>query len=243
MEMKNKAIFVTGTDTGVGKTIVAAVIARLLKNKGLSVGVMKPVTSGCIVVEGRLVSEDAELLAWAGSVDRGDPDITPYLLREALAPSVAAAREKVRIEFATIRAAFDRLAARHDFIIVEGAGGLMVPLAGGLLTADLINHLGLPIIVVTRPNLGTINHTLLTTFSARQLGIEVAGVIINDYPATPDSAEEYAPHLLGSLSGAPLLGVFPHIGGNDRHVIVETIVSLLEADPATGILLREIGIG
>ena len=113
---------------------------------------------------------------------------------------------------------------------------------GGLLTADLINHLNLPIIVVARPNLGTINHTLLTTFSAKQLGIVVTGVIINDYPASPDSAEEYAPHLLGSLSGAPLLGVFPHIGVNDQHIMVETIVSLLEADPATAILLREIGI-
>ena len=243
MELKKKAIFVTGTDTGVGKTIVAAVIARLLRNRGISVGVMKPVTSGCVEVEERLVSEDAELLSWASSVDRSDPDIAPYLLREALAPSVAAERDKVRIEFATIGAAFDRLAARHDFIIVEGAGGLMVPLAGGLLTADLINHLDLPIIVVARPDLGTINHTLLTTFSAKQLGIGVAGVIINNYPATPDSAAEYAPHLLGSLSGAPLLGVFPHVDGNDQHFMVETIVSLLEADPATAILLREIGVG
>ena len=241
--MRKKGIFVTGTDTGVGKTIVSAVIARLLKNGGVSVGVMKPVTSGCIEVAGALVSEDAELLKWASGADKGDPDITPYLLREPLAPSVAASLDKVSIEFPAIKAAFDRLAAKHDFIIVEGAGGLMVPLAGGLLTADLINHLGLPVIVVARPNLGTINHTLLTTFSARQMGIDVAGVIVNNYPAAPDRAEEYAPHMLGSLSGAPLLGVFPHVGVDDPHVMVETIVASLEADPATGILLREIGIG
>lgn len=243
MDMNNKAIFITGTDTGVGKTIVSAVIARLLKNKGISVGVMKPVTSGCIDVAGALVSEDAELLKWASDADGEDADITPYLLREPLAPSVAASLDKVRIEFPTIKAAFDRLVAKHDFVIVEGAGGLMVPLAGGLLIADLVNHLGIPIIVVARPNLGTINHTILTTFSAKQMGIEVAGIVINNYPNSPDKAEEYAPHMLGSLSGAPLLGVFPHMGGNDLHVMVENIVSLLETDPATGIMLREIGIG
>lgn len=243
MDIKNKAIFITGTDTGVGKTVVSAVIARLLKNKGISVGVMKPVTSGCIEVGGTLVSEDAELLKWASDADGEDADITPYLLREPLAPSVAASLDKIRIEFPTIKAAFDRLVAKHDFVIVEGAGGLMVPLAGGLLIADLVNHLGIPLIVVARPNLGTINHTILTTFCAKQMGIEVAGIIINNYPNAPDKAEAYAPHMLGSLSGAPLLGVFPHVGGNDPHVMVGNIVSLLETDPATGIMLREIGIG
>ena len=242
MKMKNKAIFITGTDTGVGKTIVSAVLARLLSKRGISVGVMKPVTSGCIEVEGKLVSEDAELLKWASNAQFEDPDITPYLLREPLAPSVAASLDKVRIEFSLIASAFDRLAARYDFVIVEGAGGLMVPLAGGLLIADLINRLKLPVLVVARPNLGTVNHTLLTTFSARQMGIEVTGIVVNNYPPTPDKAEAYVPHMLGSLSGAPLLGVFPHSNGKNQHELVDEIVTTLEADPATSIMLRELGI-
>jgi dethiobiotin synthetase len=237
----NKGIFITGTDTGVGKTMVSAVIGRLLSNRGLSVGVMKPVTSGCIQVGNKLISEDAELLKWAVHTHEENPDVTPYLLKEPLAPSVAAERDKVRIDFSTIKAAYDRLAARHDFIIVEGAGGLMVPLAGGLLIADLISHLGLPVIVVARPNLGTVNHTLLTTFAARQMGIQVRGVIVNNYPASPDTAEEYAPHMLGSLSGAPLLGVLPKSERLDQHALVQEVVATLEGDPATAVMLREIG--
>lgn len=237
-----KGIFITGTDTGVGKTIASAVLARILSNKGLSVGVMKPVTSGCVEVGSTLISEDAELLQWAVHAREADPDITPYLLREPLAPSVAAELDKVRIDFSVIKAAYERLATKHDFVIVEGAGGLMVPLAGGLLTADLITHLNLPVIVIARPNLGTVNHTLLTTFTARQMGITVRGIIVNNYPAFPDKAEKYAPHMLGSLAGAPLLGVFPHSARLDQQILVEEIVSTLEQDPATALMLREIGV-
>lgn len=238
----SKGIFITGTDTGVGKTVVSAVIARLLNRRGISVGVMKPVTSGCIQTERGLVSEDAALLQWAAQLPDNDPDMTPYLLKEPLAPSVAAELDQVRIDFATIKAAYERLSHKYRFVIVEGAGGLMVPLAGGLLMADLINYLGLPLAVVARPNLGTVNHTLLTTFSAGQMGIDVKGIIVNNYPATPGKAEEYAPHMLGSLSGAPLLGVFPHMDAQDRQTMVAELVSVLERDPATDIMLRELGV-
>ncbi|MCM2359367.1 MAG: dethiobiotin synthase [Geobacteraceae bacterium] len=234
-------IFITGTDTGVGKTIAAAAIARLLKERGVNVGVMKPVTSGCIEVDGRLVSEDAELLLWGAGCDRTE-DVAPYLLRAAIAPSVAASMEGMRIDFGRLREAFDRLAARHDFMIVEGAGGLMVPLAGGLLVADLAARLGLPLVVVARPALGTVNHTVLTCFAAKQLGLPVQGVIINNYPESPDRAEESAPHLIDSLAGAPLLGVFPHVPGDDLREVVARLATRLAAEPATRIMLREIGI-
>lgn len=238
-----KGIFVTGTDTGVGKTVVAATIARLLRESGIDVGVMKPVTSGCIAAGGRLVSEDAELLKWAAGCDPADQDVTPYLLREPLAPSMAASREGVRIDFTTIKEAYDRLSSRHSFMIVEGAGGLMVPLSGGMLIADLVNHLKLPIIVITRPNLGTINHTHLTTFAAGQLGIQVKGIIINNYPDRPDAAEEYAPHLLASLCGAPILGIFSRLAGDNCRDIVERLATKLSNEPTAKIMLREIGIG
>lgn len=239
--MNKQGIFITGTDTGVGKTIVTATIARLLKKRGINVGVMKPVTSGCIERDRQLVSEDAELLAWAAGTPL-DHDCAPYCLRTPIAPSVAAAREGVKIDFAQIKEAYGSLTQRHDFVLVEGAGGLMVPLNGGLLIADLVGALGLPLLVVARPNLGTINHAVLTCYSAKQLGIRVKGIIVNDYPDQPDMAEEYAPHLIDSLSGAPLLGLFPRMADIDPKDMVERIVERLEREPTTRILLREIGV-
>ena len=236
--MSAKSIFITGTDTGVGKTIASATIAMLLRRMGHSVGVMKPVTSGCVEHDGRLISEDAELLAFAAGVSV-TPDCTPYLLRAPLAPSVSASQDGVRISFDVIKEAYQRLAEQYDFVIVEGAGGLMVPLAGGLLVADLALYLGLPVAVVARPNLGTINHTLLTTFTARTLGLTVKGVIVNRFPDSPDQAESYAPHMIDSLSGAQLLGLFPDIQGDDEREVVTRLADRLLQMPATGIMLRE----
>lgn len=233
-----KGIFITGTDTSVGKSVASAAIAMLLKRSGHSVGVMKPVTSGCIERDGQLISQDAELLCFAAGV-AVTPDCAPYLLKAPLAPSVAASLEGVRIDFQVIQDAYRRIANSCEYVIVEGAGGLMVPLAGGLLMSDLASHLGLPIAVVARPGLGTINHTLLTTFSGRNLGLEVKGVIVNRYPDLPDQAEAYAPHLIASLSGTQLLGVFPEVAGEDDRRTVEGVVALLEQDPATAIMLRE----
>jgi len=237
-----KGIFITGTDTGVGKTIAAAALARLLHNRGVNVGVMKPVTSGCSEENGSLVSQDAELLAWGAGLEAVDDDNAPYLLREPIAPSEAAGREGVVIEFQRIGEAFKRLASRHDFIIVEGAGGLMAPLAGNLLIADLINYLSLPILVVASPALGAINHTLLTCFAARQLDISLCGVVINDYPEFPDCAEESAPHLISALAGTPLLGIFPHISGKNQREVVLGLASRIGRESGTDKLLREIAV-
>jgi len=239
--MPEKGIFITGTDTGVGKTIAAAALARILLLRGINVGIMKPVTSGCSSRDGRLVSDDAELLAWAAGASAVSPDNAPYLFADPIAPSEAASHEGVRIEFSRIRDAYERLARQHDFVIVEGAGGLMVPLAGGLLIADLINDLHLPTLVVTRPDLGTINHTLLTTYAAKQMGIAVAGIVINNYPAQPDQVESYAPHLLGSLASAPILGVFPKIDADEPKRLVELLVEKLIPHLLTPFLLKELG--
>lgn len=240
--MTKNSVFITGTDTGVGKSIVAAVLARLLRLRGVDVVVMKPVTSGCIERNGTLISEDAELLVWSAGLPCVEHDNAPYLLKAPIAPSEAATLDGIKIDFHTIRDSYVRLTERHDFVIVEGAGGLMVPLAGGLLVADLINTLQLTSLVVTRPNLGTINHTLLTTYAARQMGIRVAGIIINNYPSEPDQAESYAPHLLGSLASAPILGIFPSITETDQHSLVERLSEEISTHPLTPFLLKELGI-
>lgn len=239
--MAPRGIFVTGTDTGVGKTIVAATLARLLRMNGASVGVMKPVTSGCREVSGELVSDDALLLSQAAGIGISD-DVAPYRLREALAPAVAARIDGVQVDFSFIKASFDRLASSCDFVIVEGAGGLMVPLSGGLLVADLARELGLPLLVVARPGLGTINHTVLTCFAARQMGLQVAGVIVNGMPENPGPAEQGAPHQIGSLCGASVLGVWPHRNEIDQMEIVDELSSWLDGQAETSIILRELGV-
>jgi dethiobiotin synthetase len=239
--MAPQGIFVTGTDTGVGKTIVAATLARLLRMNGVSVGVMKPVTSGCRQVEGQLVSDDARLLCQAAGLEFCD-DVAPYRLREALAPSEAARIDGIRIDFSHIKSAFERLAAAYQYVIVEGAGGLMVPLAGGLLVADLARELELPLLVVARPGLGTINHTVLTCFAARQLGLPVAGVIINGMPGSPGPAEQGAPHQIGSLCGTAVLGVWPQRDDADEMALVDELAAWLDGQAETGIVLRELGV-
>jgi dethiobiotin synthetase len=237
-----RGIFITGTDTGVGKTVVAATLARLLVLRGVKVGVMKPVTSGCSEQDGRLVSDDALLLCRAAAVTCSG-DIAPYLLREPVAPAEAAKLDGVRIDFSAITSAYDRLSACHEYMIVEGAGGLMVPLAGGLLVADLVKLLDLSLLVVARPDLGTINHTVLTCFAAQQLGLTVAGVIINGYSDNPGLAERSAAHQIGSLCGAPVLGCWPQYERDDELETVDSLADWLGGQPETDIVLRELGWG
>lgn len=235
----SNGLFVTGTDTGVGKTIATAVLARALRLRGVNVGVMKPVTSGCSERNGELVSDDAELLAWAAGIECSD-DVAPYRLREPISPVEAAQLDGVKISFSRINEAYQRLSASHDYVLVEGAGGLMVPINGGLLMADLIKQLDLPLLVVARPNLGTINHTVLTCFAASQMEIDVKGVIVNRFPAQPGLAEKGASHQIGSLCGAPILGIWDDLPGTAEEV-VEQLAARFNADPKSDIILRVLG--
>lgn len=235
----SQGLFVTATDTGVGKTIVTAALARALRLRGVNVGVMKPVTSGCSERGGELISDDAELLAWAAGVECDD-DVAPYRLRAPIAPVDAAKLDGIRIDFGRIAESYRRLAARHDFMLVEGAGGLMVPLNGGFLIADLAGQLQLPLLVVARPGLGTINHTVMTCFCATQMGHEVKGVIINRYPANPGMAEKGASHQIGSLCGAPVLGVWDECLGTEQQ-LVEQLAARFNSDPKSDVVLRLLG--
>ena len=237
----SSGIFVTGTDTGVGKTIVAATLARLLRMNGINVGVMKPVTSGCRLESDQLVSDDALLLCQAAGITYSE-DVAPYRSREALAPAEAAKVDGILIDFTLIKAAYERLAASYQYVIVEGAGGLMVPLSGGLLVADLARELGLSLLVVARPGLGTINHTVLTCFAAQQMGLNVAGVIISGMPINPGRAEQSAPHQIGSLCGAPVLGIWPQSNEVDEIEMVDELAAWLDGQPETAIVLRELGL-
>ena len=239
-DISNKAIFITGTDTGVGKTYFAAALARLLTRQGLRVGVMKPVESGVDDVE--VLGDDANLLSWAAINDQPAELVSPYRLHAPVAPSVAASHEGVKIVPSVIKDAFDKLCDIHDYVIVEGAGGLMTPIAGGFLVADLIQLLQLQALFVCRPNLGTINHTMLSLFSAQQLGIATAGYIINGMPENPDMAEDKAPHALASLATAELLGVTPHIQIEDKHLAIDKLADAITDLPTYKKLLTLIGL-
>jgi len=170
-----KSVVVIGTDTGVGKTVVASGLAWALRNRGLDVGVMKPVQSGHAFGS----SSDAVLLRNASQSNDAMAEIRPYYFDAPLAPAVAADRCGVRIVLSRLTRAFRRLARRHEFVVVEGIGGLMVPLTTTKTTLDWIESLGLPLVLVAANRLGAINHTLLTVSAAQARGLKIHTIILN----------------------------------------------------------------
>jgi dethiobiotin synthetase len=205
-----RGLFITGTDTGVGKTIVTAALAMILREAGADVGVMKPVATGCVRRREGLVSEDAELLAKAADVPEPLAEISPIRLAEPLAPTVAAARARLTLDLAPMWAAWRRLRSAHDIMLVEGIGGLLCPVTPKESVADLAKVFGLPLLVVARPVLGTINHTALTVEAARARGLRVAGIVINRYHHdSADLAETTNPDEVQRLTGVDVLGLVP----------------------------------
>jgi dethiobiotin synthetase len=239
VEKPGPAIFITGTDTGVGKTIVTAALARHFRAKGLNVGVMKPIETG--VEDPMMIGPDAALLRWAAQVEDDNDRLSPYRFKLAASPHQAATEAKVDIDLKTIIDAFNTLRQGKDVMLVEGAGGLMVPIRGGYLMADLAGQLDLPLLVVTRPGLGTINHTLLTTFSARAMDLPISGLIINRMPQSPDRVESEAPHLLSALASADLLGVLPEVDGSDEEKVLR-LAEEIDQLPAYQWLLSGLGL-
>ena len=205
-----KGYFITGTDTGVGKTLVAGGLAALYKNQGLNVGVMKPVATGCKRVNNRLISDDAVFLKLSAEVEDEYEFINPISLEQPLAPSVAARLSNTKIDTDKINTAFDTLCERHEYMIVEGIGGLLVPIDEYYFIVDLANEIELPLIIVCRPTLGTINHTLLTVSYAREHGLEVKGVIVNESTENCDAVVKKTNiDEIKRLTGLPILGTIP----------------------------------
>ena len=205
------AIFITGTDTGVGKTLIACGFAALFREYGLSVGVMKPAETGCVEKDGELIPEDAMRLKEAAGSAEPLENICPYRLVDALAPSVAAERVGVRIDIARIQRIYDEIASRNDVMIVEGAGGLLVPLLPHYTYADLAKLLKIPVIVVAANRLGAINHLTLTLESAAAHGLRIAGYVWNHLERQPSLTAETNPDALRFLTSIPCLGEIPYI--------------------------------
>ena len=172
-------LFVTGTDTDVGKTQIAAALARLLMERNLVVRPRKPVESGCRREGGRLLPEDAKTLQAAAHSDEPLERICPYPLEPALSPECAAALAGMRLSLDDVQAACLQGNAKTDFLLVEGAGGFYSPLASGVLNADLAAALSMPVLLVTADRLGCIGHTLLAVEAIKHRGLTLAGVVLN----------------------------------------------------------------
>jgi len=181
--------FVTGTDTGVGKTLIAGAIARSLRHRKRTVEVFKPVATGCRSVRGQLVSQDAEFLAACAGSPRLLSEVCPVRYRTAVAPNVAGERERRPVDLEAIFAEYRRLAT-SPLVIVEGVGGLLCPISDDFWVIHLAKMMALPLVIVARAGLGTINHTLLTIHAARSAGLKVAGVVLNRYRIEPQAGKD-----------------------------------------------------
>jgi dethiobiotin synthetase len=208
------SLFVTGTDTEIGKTLVSAALLRGFAREGLRAAAMKPIAAGAVLVDGVLHNEDADQLDAASSVLL-PPDIrTPFMLKEPAAPHIAAAHENVTLHMARIVDAHKVALEMADVVVVEGVGGFRVPLTDTLDTADLAEALNLPVVLVVGMRLGCISHALLTAEAIAARGLPIAGWVANRVDPAMLFADENIEALRERLArqyGAPLLGTVPHL--------------------------------
>ena len=211
MSRQAKGIFIIGTDTEVGKTLIAAGLVVALQDRGIDVGVMKPLESGALCFESAPIPRDAFYLKEISGVQDALDLINPYCFQAPLAPGVAAEQEGIEVNLQRIKKTYEELKGRHQFMVVEGAGGLLVPIAKGTLLPELIKVLNLPLLLVARSSLGTINHALLSLSYCQQEGLDVVGIVINKSTPDADPAEESNPRHITHFGKAPVWGSFPYL--------------------------------
>ena len=208
-----KGVFVTGTGTGVGKTVVCGLLARFLRGRGMRVTTQKWVETG--VTHGPSdIDVHRRLMGGPGPAPEPPPaDRCPYRFSLAASPHLAAAREGRRVDPAVLEAAYRRLEGAHDAVLVEGAGGFLVPLTEELLTGDLVARIGLPVLVVAANRLGCVNDALLTVEAVRRRGVPLLGLVFTRLPGegggTPAEALADNPRIVAEISRAPVLGEVP----------------------------------
>jgi len=221
-----RGFFIVGTDTGVGKTVVTAGLVGALRARGINTVPYKPVQSGAVPGDNGLRALDVEF--YRKVADLPNDKFNTYSLKPAFSPSLAAEISKVTINLDEILKDYFTLTRKYEFIVVEGAGGLYVPLQGTtLLLTDLIKAFGLPLIIVARPNLGTINHTVMTVKCAEQLGFSIKGIIYNGYDEKDATlAEKTNAQIIENITGIPTLGQIPK--GRDIDIDTGKVGNALE---------------
>ncbi len=213
-----RGLFISATDTGAGKTVIACAIARRWRGEGRAFRVCKPVATGASPYDDKLVSEDTLALARAA----GDTDldaITPFTYAEPAAPPVAARRVGADVSLTALVEAVRRRQPESGAVLVEGVGGLLCPLTQTEAVADLVGRLDLPLLVVARRSLGTLNHTLLTLEAARNRGLRVLGIVVNETAPVSGLAEESNVAELRRRIDVPILAVVPHGAADDQSEI------------------------
>jgi len=220
--------FITGTDTGVGKTMVTACLTTLFKNK--NVGVMKPIETGVDPQCSSTANSDAKfLMEVSGSTD-SEEEVCPYRLKTPASPYQAACIAGTEIDPATILEKFKILQSRHNLMLVEGIGGLMVPITSRYNVADMALQMALPLIIVSRIQLGALNHTLLTINAAHQHGLKIKGVILNRLSGDDlDEVEQEQGKLIEKFSGTPILGTCPFIEDVSATNIEQNLTKIEQA--------------
>ena len=207
---KKPGLFITGTDTGVGKTLIAGAIARILTETGINVGVFKPIATGCHRSWDGLTSYDTEFLADCANSELPVSTITPISYLTCAVPIISAAYDKSVINFDKIATAYKKICQDSDIVIVEGIGGVRVPLTIEFDLLDLAVEFDLPVVIVARLNPGTINHTLMTIDCVRAAKLKIAGIVINGYDGTKvEIAEDTAEQVIAQYGGVKILSVAP----------------------------------
>jgi dethiobiotin synthetase len=232
-----KVIFVTGTDTGIGKTVISSAVSAFFSlRKQMNVGVMKPFECGLSKTDKDLLPWDAICLREASGSNDDLNIISPYTLEAPVAPEVAAMLEHVDLDINLVDKIFQSLKKSHDLLVIEGAGGVLVPIRDNFFFIDLIQKWNVPTLVVSRLGLGTINHTLLTVHLLKERGIKVLGVILNDTIGLDDVPTQTNPAILRKyLLDVPILGIFPHVkdlikGNVDREHMADILAKNIDTD-------------
>lgn len=228
-----KGLFVTGTDTGVGKTIVAAGFVRLVRNRGLRGLGVKPIETGCAVRDGMLYPEDGVFLQEASEGDITLDECAPFRFSLPAAPFRAAAMEGKHLKMADLVEHVLSVSEDADVTVVEGAGGLMVPIEEDSMMIDFMVRLGYPILLVARRAIGTVNHTLLSVDALEKRGVAPAGIVLSATSASTGPEEEFTPRDIARLAKGTPVAVLPCLSpevAKDPFQIARTMVEYWQAD-------------
>lgn len=224
-----RGIFITGTSTGVGKTAVAAGLAWALRKRKIEVGIMKPFATGNRVFSRKYRSQDTAILARASGVNDPDCSLNPFFYSIAASPLVAAElKHSPPVDTEKALQKLKKLERKHDFLIAEGIGGLMVPLTENEFVVNFAKRAELPLIIVSTPELGTLNHTLLTVMACQKFRLKIAGIILNKASKKPDMVEQKTAEILERLTQIKLLAVIPFSKGANYASIGKMIEDNLD---------------
>lgn len=224
-----RGIFITGTSTGVGKTAVAAGLAWALRKRKIEVGIMKPFATGNRVFSRKYRSQDTAILARASGVNDPDCSLNPFFYSIAASPLVAAElKHSPPVDTEKALQKLKKLERKHDFLIAEGIGGIMVPLTENEFVVNFAKRAELPLIIVSTPELGTLNHTLLTVLACQKFRLKIAGIILNKASKKPDMVEQKTAEILERLTQMKLLAVIPFSKGANYASIGKMIEDNLD---------------